>query len=102
MSNTTSDETNPPATFRRDPTLPFQRMAEEVIVIDPKTRHVHLFNETAARVWELLETKSSVDELVEALADEYEGASPETLRAEVQALVTDLSAKGLLGSRGPA
>jgi len=89
-------------TFQREDALPFQRLDEETIVVDPRSREVHLLNETAARIWELLETSSSVDELVEALSDEYEGAPPEELRREVEAFLADLSARGLLASRGRA
>ena len=86
----------------RDPALPFQRLDEEAIVVDPRTRAVHLLNETGARIWELLEEASTVDELVDALAEEYEGAAPEALRREVEAFIADLGGKGLLASRGRA
>ncbi|HSZ83875.1 MAG TPA: HPr-rel-A system PqqD family peptide chaperone [Polyangia bacterium] len=89
-------------TWRRDPALPYQRMDEEAIVVDPRTRQVHLLNETAARIWELLATASSVDDLVATLADEYEGASPDALRAEVETFVSELGGKGLLTPRGRA
>jgi PqqD family protein of HPr-rel-A system len=72
-------------------------MSEELLVVDPKARNVHLLNETGGRIWELLGETTSVDALVEALADEYEGATPEALRAEVEAFLADLDAKGLLG-----
>jgi len=96
----TSDEKS--TTWRRDAGLPFQRMEEEAIVVDPKTRAVHLLNETGARIWELLETARSVDELALALADEYEGAPLEALRREVEAFVSDLGGKGLVAARGRA
>jgi hypothetical protein len=83
-------------TFRRDNALPFQRMSEELLVVDPKSRNVHLFNETGGRIWELLAEATSVDDLVSALADEYEGATPEALRAEVESFLADLQGKGLL------
>ena len=86
----------------RDPALPFQRMEEEAIVVNPRTREVHLFNETAARIWELLETASSVDDIVATLAEEYEAASPDELRREVQAFLDDLGSKGLAASKGHA
>ena len=88
--------------WRRDAALPFQRMAEEAIVVDPRTREVHLLNETAARIWELLETPRSTEELVAALSDEYE-AEPAALRREVEAFVIDLGGKGLVAAvRGRA
>jgi PqqD family protein of HPr-rel-A system len=95
-------ETVATTSWHRDPTLPFQRMDEETIVIDPRAREVHLLNETAARIWELLETPSSIDELCAALADEYEGATPAALRAEVEGFLSDLGGKGLLTTRGHA
>jgi PqqD family protein of HPr-rel-A system len=88
--------------FHRDLSLPFQRMDEETIVVDPRSREVHLLNETAARIWDLLETPASLDELCEALSDEYEGATPEALRAEVEGFLADLGGKGLLAARGRA
>jgi PqqD family protein of HPr-rel-A system len=90
-----------PTTWRRDAALPFQRMDEEALVVDPRTREVHLLNETGARIWELLETARTVDELVATLADEYEGAPPEALRREVETFVSDLGGKGLV-ARGRA
>jgi PqqD family protein of HPr-rel-A system len=94
-----SDETK---SWLRDPTLPFQRLDEEAIVVDPRTREVHLLNETGARIWELLEEESTVDELVELLADEYEDAAPDALRAEVEGFIADLGGKGLVTARGRA
>jgi PqqD family protein of HPr-rel-A system len=96
-----ADETKQ-TSWRRDPTLPFQSMDEEAIVIDPRTREVHLLNETAARIWDLLETPCSVDELCAALAEEYEGASPEALRLEVEGFLADLGGRGLLSAKGQA
>jgi hypothetical protein len=80
--------------WRRDAALPFQVLEEEVIVVDPKTREVHLLNETAARIWTLLGSKQSVGELVAALEQEYQ-ADAAVLRAEVEAFVSDMSRKGL-------
>ena len=45
---------------RRIGSLPFQKMNEETLVVDPKTREVHLLNATASRVWELLARPQTV------------------------------------------
>lgn len=86
-------------TYARDPGVPHQKLDEETIVIDPRTREVHLFNETAARIWELLAAPSTVDDLTAALADEYDAPSDE-LRASVEETLGVLTAKGLLTSKG--
>jgi PqqD family protein of HPr-rel-A system len=88
--------------WRRDPALPFQRMDEDTLVVDARTREVHLLNETAARIWDLLGEPSSAEDLARALADEYEGATPEDMRVEVEGFLADLGAKGLLLPRGRA
>ncbi|HXT96890.1 MAG TPA: PqqD family protein [Polyangia bacterium] len=87
-------------TWKRDPGLPFQTLEEETIVVDPRTREVHLLNDTAARVWELLASAQSVDALTAALGEEYDAPADE-LRAGVEELLAGLSEKGLLlGAEG--
>jgi hypothetical protein len=88
-------------TFKRDPELPYQKLREETIVIDPRSREVHLLNETAARVWELLASPLSVDELAEVLGEEYDADTGE-LRKGVEEIVDAFGVKGLLATSLPA
>lgn len=83
------------ASWRRDSELPFQKLDEETIVLDPRRREVHLLNETAARIWELLSSPQSLDDLAAALGEEYDVDEAE-LRAEVASCVEGLTSKGLL------
>jgi PqqD family protein of HPr-rel-A system len=88
-------------TYARDPGVPHQKMDEETIVVDPRTREVHLFNETAARIWELLASPCTLEQLTAALADEYEAPGDE-LRAAVEETLATLRDKGLLAPGGRA
>ena len=88
-------------TFKRDPELPYQKLDEETIVVDPRSREVHLLNETAARVWELLASPHSLDELAAALGEEYDAPAVE-LRAGVEELIGGFRDKGLLVVGGQA
>ncbi|HVT10441.1 MAG TPA: HPr-rel-A system PqqD family peptide chaperone [Polyangia bacterium] len=88
-------------TYARDPGVPHQKLDEETIVVDPRTREVHLFNETAARIWELLASPRSLEELTAALADEYDAPDAE-LRAAVEETLAALQSKGLLAGGGRA
>jgi len=81
--------------WRRDPGVPFQQLEEETVVVDPSRRQVHLLNDTAARIWDLLAKPQSVPDLVATLGDEYEVPEDE-LRAAVEETVRDLGDKGLL------
>ena len=87
--------TTKPGSWRRDPELPYQKLEEETIVVDPKRRAVHLLNETAAQVWELLAVPRSIDDLVQALGDDYDAPADE-VRDAVTELVGGLEEKGLL------
>ncbi len=95
INDASNDASNGGTTWQRDPSLPFQAMEEEVIVVDPGTRQVHLLNATAARIWTLLLRAHSLGELVAALEEEFE-ATPDELRAEVQALLAEMTEKHLL------
>jgi hypothetical protein len=85
--------------WRRDGELPFQKLDEETIVLDPRRREVHLLNETAARLWELLAAPRSLDELTATLGEEYDVAEPE-LREAIGECVAGLTSKGLLVAVG--
>lgn len=84
-------------TMRRVSSLPFQKLNDEVLVVDPRTREVHLLNVTATRIWDLLENPLTADELLVVLCREFDG-TPDLMRAEVDQLLVQLEAKGLVGA----
>ena len=83
------------AAWRRDPELPYQSLGENVVVIDPQRRDIHLLNEVAARVWTLLEAPRSLEDLVAAVGEEYDGAASD-LRSGIEAVLAELDGKGIL------
>ena len=94
----TIDETS---LWQRDPALPYQSMDEEIIVVDPATRQVHLLNATAARIWTLLGTAQSVPALISSLEAEFE-TSPAELRQEIEGFLTEMNDRRLCAPRPPA
>lgn len=84
-------------TYAREAGVPHQKLDEETIVVDPRTREVHLFNETAARIWELLAAPQTLEDLTGALADEYDAPADE-VRASVEETLALMQAKGLLAA----
>lgn len=85
--------------IRRSGALPFQKMNEDTLVVDPRTREVHLLNATASRVWELLEHPRTVEDLLGSLGREFD-APVETLQADLTALLGELAGKGLIDGSG--
>jgi hypothetical protein len=67
----------------------------ETVMLDPTTSRYFGLEATGARIWELLETPKSQEQLVAALIEEYE-VEPETCRAEVSQFLEVLDAAGLL------
>jgi PqqD family protein of HPr-rel-A system len=88
-------------TFRRIDDLPFRTLGEETVVVNTRTREVHVLNGTGARIWTLLSPARSLADLVEALEGEFE-LDPQTAAQEVATFVGDLVDKGLVAvSRAP-
>ena len=75
--------------------LPFSRLENQLLVVVAKTREVHLLNESAARIWDLLETPESLGSLMEALGEEFD-LDPGTAEKEVEAAVSEMIGKGLV------
>lgn len=87
---------NPAVRMARVTSLPFQTLNDETLVVDPRTREVHLLNPTATRIWDLLARPQTADALAATLAEEFE-APLDAIRTDVQGLLGELSAKGLVG-----
>ena len=71
----------------------------QLLFVDPRPREVHQLNETAERIWELVEAPRSLDELAARLSEEYDVADAE-LREDVVTCVEGLTSKGLLVAVG--
>jgi PqqD family protein of HPr-rel-A system len=82
-------------TYLRMPELPFRTLGEETVVVNTRTREVHVLNGTGSRIWNLLAPPRTVADLLQALEGEFD-LDPATARAEVTAFVGDLVDKGLV------
>lgn len=82
-------------TYLRADDLPFRTLGEETVVVNTRTREVHVLNGTGSRIWSLLSPARSLADLVHALEGEFE-LPAETAAREVAAFVGDLVDKGLV------
>jgi len=80
--------------FRRDKDIPFRRLDDELLAIDAEASFCYSLNETAGRVWEMLQTPITLQALCTQLRREYAVDEP-TCRAEVTALLNQLCEAGL-------
>ncbi len=70
----------------------------EAVLYDERSGAVHRFNETALTVWKACDGSRHVSEISRALAQRYALGSDEA-RSEVEKVIRDLDAKGLLIER---
>ncbi len=86
---------DPSQVFRRNPDVSFQNLMDQVVVVDARTREVHVLNATAARIWNLLETDSTLGALMNELAREFDFEAVGAVEDEVEAFLKELVEKGL-------
>jgi len=86
---------SPGGRFERMTDLPFSKLENQVLVVVAKTREVHLLNDSASRIWELLETGTTVQGLLGTLREEYEFPE-EGAQAEIEQALTEMVEKGLV------
>lgn len=75
--------------------LRFRRIDDEAVVVRQRAGEVLVMNETAARLLELADGRTSVADWVEILAGEYE-VDREALERDVLAFTHDLAEEGML------
>ncbi len=76
-----------------------QRLDDEVVLVQLKTDCVYALNQTAARFWELLASKKSLDAIERQLEQEFAVDKP-TLERSVARLLSVLRAKKLVREKG--
>ena len=64
----------------REEDLAFRVLEGEAVLIHPKNREVHVLNETATRVWELLAKPQTVAALTTQLSKEFASEAREVER----------------------
>ena len=78
-----------------NPSVIYRELAGEVVLLNLQSGVYYGLDQVGSRVWQLLMQSRGVDDVCAALLDEYD-VSAETLRADVERLVGELSDKGLV------
>ena len=72
-----------------------RHLGDSAVIIRLTTNKIYELNRTGTLCWDLLETGSSVDQIIEVLSKEFEGQT-DALRADVESLLTRLTEEGLV------
>lgn len=73
----------------------YQNILKETVVILPRTRWVHLFNEVGSEIWKFLEEPRRVEEVVSHLCEEFE-VDEETARRDALEFLNILHERELI------
>jgi hypothetical protein len=82
--------------------LPFRRLDQETVIVDPRNRQIHVLNGTGSAIWALLEKGRTIPDLVSALTgDEGGGAAgfdgdSLVIARDVETFIADLAGRGLV------
>lgn len=80
---------------KRSETVPFARLDEELLAIDPQQRFLYSLNESGGRVWAALAEPTSVRDVCARLIEIYE-VDAATCERAVIALLDQLREAGLV------
>lgn len=83
------------AVLARHPEAAFRIYQEEGVVVLPAGAEVHVLNPVGTRVWELLDGRRTVTDIIEAILEEYE-ISREEARTDVHAFLASLAEKAMV------
>ena len=63
--------------------------------ISYKEERFHIFNETATRIWGLIDGKNSVQDIIKKIIDEYDIKNDEC-QSQVKRLISDMAIKKMI------
>ncbi len=86
---------SPDAQPRLKPDVVFRRLDEGGVLVDLATNQIFELNNTATRVWEMLNEPEPSRTVAERLTDEFD-VDPDAAASQVEALLHDLESEGLL------
>lgn len=75
--------------------LPFARLHDDLMAIDPNAGYCYSMNYSAARIWELIPTPTAVSKICDVLCAEF-GVGEEQCYEDVVGFLTALANAGLV------
>jgi hypothetical protein len=88
------------AHFQRNAQTAWRRVDNEMLIVGTQGNKLTILNDTAARVWELLDGSVSSSDLAKVLAAEFE-VDAAAAEADVERLLNDLSERKLVARLDP-
>lgn len=75
--------------------LPFQKVVDEVIIVEPRLRLMHSLNEVGSDIWNLLAKPRTAEEIIRVIAEQYE-VDDKTVYEDIIRFLEELLTKNLI------
>ncbi len=85
--------------LRRNSRTAWRRVEDEVIIISSDSNGLTVLNDTGARIWELLDSDRSADELAAFLVSEFE-VELDRARSDIEEFASDMRRRKLISASG--
>jgi hypothetical protein len=87
-------------TIRRNPAVEEAPLQSELMLFDPATSRFFVLNRTMAYVWKRCDSDATLDALVGALGEEFDGVDADAARGDVERALDELISAGLVTRTG--
>lgn len=89
--------------YEKDQSIVFRRIQDETILVPIRSNagdldSIYVLNEVGARIWELIDGKKNIAEIVSAICSEYE-ISPEEAETDIAGFLKRLESVGAVRIR---
>ena len=81
--------------LRKSPKIAWQIIEDETAIVTLHDTTLHILNSTGTRIWQLLDVKKSIAELVDAICEEYD-VTRERAEKSIRRFVKELVLRGIL------
>lgn len=88
--------------LRRNPAIQEKQVDGELFLVNSETQAIHHLDKLGAALWSLLDSRTSVAELVRMVQQAFPEISKEQIQKDLKALMSDLIANRLLLDETPA
>ena len=73
--------------IERNSNYPFQKVVDETIIVNPKSRLMHSLNEVGGFIWQKLSSPVKLSELIDSITSEYNADATQVQKDVIDFLV---------------
>lgn len=84
--------------FIRNKDISFRIIESEAVILTPENGFLHTLDGTGTFIWQLLDGKNTVEDIIEKLCEEYD-VKPEVAKIDVHRFIQDLLSRSLISPK---